>query len=288
MTAIVKPIGVTLLNEDYHKDTSRISKSGLDLVRKSPAHYHARYLDTNAPPRPEKEWMRTGNAFGMAVTEPDLFKEKFKVLDDAEKCKEIGGAKPRTTKLYAAWLIEKMKEFGEGVTLLEPEEYAKFILMRDIFRAHPVLKRILAEGQAERTLYFNDQDTGVDVRIRPDWLTEKMGIILDLKTSEDAGPSHFGRSAFNFRYHVQDPLYTDGMLDNGFEVKGFVFGVIEKEYPHNVACYFIPPDVVKIGRDAYKEDLRTYAGCLATGIWPGYSNIIEPLQFPAYAFTKNK
>ena len=37
----------------YHTNTSRISKSGLDLINRAPAHYFERYLNPKAPPQKE-------------------------------------------------------------------------------------------------------------------------------------------------------------------------------------------------------------------------------------------
>src|SRR6185369_4223324 len=94
--SVMSELGLMIPNDDYHKDTSRISKSGLDLINRSPAHYWERYLNPNPAPRPEKEWQRTGGALGCAVLEPDEFPLRYAILDDVEKCKEIGGAKPRS------------------------------------------------------------------------------------------------------------------------------------------------------------------------------------------------
>ena len=37
----------------YHTNTSRISKSGLDLINRAPAHYYERYLNPAANPQKE-------------------------------------------------------------------------------------------------------------------------------------------------------------------------------------------------------------------------------------------
>lgn len=278
-------LGLTIPNDDYHKDTSRISKSGLDLINRSPAHYWERYINPNPAPRPEKEWQRTGGALGCAVLEPDDFPLRYTILDDIEICKEIGGAKPRSTNKYKDWYDKETIKL-QGKIILEPEYYSQLIIMRDKVRAHPACKTILADGISERTFYFTDAQTGVKCRIRPDWITNKLGYLADVKTTENASPEAFGRSAFKFRYHVQDPFYTDGMRENGFVSKGFIFMCVEKEPPHNVAAYFVPPDVERLGRTEYKQNLYTFADCTEKKIWPGYDDLVMPLQFPAYAFTK--
>lgn len=278
--------GIIIPNDDYHKDTSRVSKSGLDLVNRSPAHYWERYLNPNPAPRQEKEWQKTGGALGCAVLEPDEFPLRYVVFDDTEICKEIGGKRPRTTVKYEEWHKLEIPKYA-GKIILEPEYYTQLITMRDKVRAHPACKTILANGVSERTFYFKDPETGVACRIRPDWLADRIGYLADVKTTENASPEAFGRSAHKFRYHVQDPFYTDGMRENGFVSKGFLFICVEKEPPYNVAVYFVPPEVEKIGRAEYKANLYTFAACTNSNKWPGYEDTYAmPLQFPAYAFTK--
>lgn len=282
----MKALGLTLSIDEYHADKSRISKSGLDLIEKSPAHYYYKYLDPNRKPEPQKEWMVTGNAVGTAITQPDEFKSIYTVLNDIEICKEIGGKRPRTTNKYEEWLKTEMESL-KGKIILPPEDFDKCIAMRDSIHRHKACKMLLAKGQAERTFYFKDEFTGVACRVRPDHLNDFMGYLVDVKTTEDASPEGFGRSAFRYRYDVQDAFYTDGVKPSGFKPKGFVLICVEKEPPHIAAAYIVPPDLETMGRQKYKGNLLTYAECLKTGVWPGYEDeLVDTLRFPGYAFTK--
>lgn len=279
-------LGLTLSIDEYHGDTSRISKSGLDLIDKSPAHYYYRYLDPNRKPEAQKEWMITGNATGTAITQPDEFKSIYTVLDDLEICREIGGKRPRTTNKYEEWLKTEMESL-KGKIILEHDLYNECLAMRDSVYKHKACRVLLGRGQAERTFYFTDPMTGVKCRIRPDWINDFRGYLVDVKTTEDASPDGFGRSAFRYRYDVQDSFYTDGAIANGFTPKAFFLICVEKSPPHVPAVYVIPPEIEKMGRMKYKENLMTYSECQKSGIWRGYEDtLILPLQFPGYAFTK--
>lgn len=277
-------LGYSLTNEEYHKDTSRISKSGLDLVNKSPLHYHYKYLDPTRKAEREKEWQKTGSAVGMAIAEPDLFKEKYAAIDDTEICEEIGGTKPRTTNKYKGWFEAKSSELA-GKTIITVDEFNEFIAMRDAAFKNKAVRFLLGEGQAERSFYFTDKATGAECRIRPDWLAVFHGWIVDIKTSIDASPDVFSRSVVKYRYHVQDPFYTDGMAANGFDAKGFAFIVIEKTPPHPVGVYFLPKEAKAQGRKEYRRNLEDYALSVGSGIWPGYvAEKLHEITLPHWAF----
>jgi hypothetical protein len=278
-------VGLTIPIEDYHSDISRISKSGLDLINKSPAHYYYRYLDPLRSKEKEKDWAVDGNAFGCAIGEPDEFPQRYGVIDDLEICREIGGARPTSTNRYKDWFAtESIKMAGKIV--IDIAAYNQYISMRDAVRANPAAKIFLSKGIAERTFYFKDPDTGVDCRVRPDWLADN-GYTVDFKTTEDASPAGFGRSAFKFRYPCQGAFYGDGLKHNGLKSKGFVYIVCEKSPPYFNAVYFLQPEAEKIGRLDYKADLSTFAECKANNKWPSYGEVVMPLQLPRYAYTRN-
>lgn len=282
-------LGLTLTNEVYHADKSRISKSGLDLINKAPAHYYYRYLDPNyKKPAEEPGWAKTGNLVGSAILEPDVFKASYAVLNDAEICKEIGGARPNTTNKYKEWLTTALQspEYA-GKKLVSAAEMDEAVAMRDAVHKNKACKFLLGDGQAERSFYFVDPVTGVSCRIRPDWLAISAGWICDVKTTESAHPDAFARSIFKYRYHVQDPFYTDGLALNGLDFKGFCFLVVEKAPPHISEVYFIPAEAKALGRKEIARNLNTYAKCAESGIWPGYTDgLLTEVNIPAWAYNK--
>jgi hypothetical protein len=279
----------------YHADTSRISKSGLDEIHKSPAHYFYRYLDPNKKPSIEKEWAVTGNLVGCAAVTPDLFEVSHVVLNDKDICEEIAGKdwqkqnkRPRSTIKYAEWMEKKIVEL-EGKTILLPEQMEQVIAMRDSLRRNRAIRALLASGWAERTFYHTDEDSGVECRERPDWICGGFPYLLDCKTGVDVSPGRFGNSAHKFRYHVQDAFYTDGCIKNGLDIRGFVLACVEKTPPYNSAAYLIPPEATQLGRIEYKADLLKYAESRVNNKWPGYDDeFVQTLQFPQWAYKRGE
>ena len=110
------------------------------------------------------------------------------------------------------------------------------------------------------------------------------GLLIDIKTTENAAPEAFDRHFWNFRYHVQGAFYLDGYhAINRSSSPGFIFIVVEKKPPYAVSLRVITPEYVDIGRRAYLEDLETYARCLRESDWPGYGIQVREIHPPSWA-----
>lgn len=281
-----------MTNEEYHNDTTRISKSGLDLIDRSPAHYYAKYLDPNREkPAKEKSWATVGTLVHALILEPEKFNELYKVLPpDAPKRPSITQINAKNPSIETQRAIEFYSDLDKkypGVEIISPDTYDSARRMRDNVMVHPTAGNLFKRGKAEQTILFNDNETGAPCKCRPDWLTDYQ-FVVDLKTSEDASADAFGKSAANYRYHVQAPFYVDGINSNfgHNRVEYFAFVVVEKLPPYAVAVYVVSPQDMEYGRELYMRNLHTYAECLRTGNWHGYATDFQPLKLPAWV-TRN-
>lgn len=247
---------------EYHADPTSISKSGLDLINRSPRHYWYRHLREDAEPH-DSPTFRVGKAFHCLTGEPDTFDDRFAVRP------EFKGTGARAAR--AEWDAEH-----EDYTILTPAEMDEVIAMRDAARAEPRIARWLnAPGPVEASIYWTDEATGVQCRCRPDKIAEvKDGVVLvDLKMTRDANPDAIARAVDSYRYDVQAAWYTDGATAAGLTVLGFVFAFVERPTsgaPPQAYDVRLCEDSVEVGRMRAAEDLRVYAECLASGEWPGY------------------
>jgi len=270
-----------MTNEQYHADRSAISKSGLDLIHRSPAHYYAAYLDPNSEPRTETEAMKIGTMVHTIILEPELI-TNYAVFNDAQIVAEIGGGNPRATNRYKEWKHAHAIE-NQGKIFVSHAEMESAKRMSDAVYSHPSAKDLLTDFTAEQTFMWVDPETGVKCKCRPDAVKNDGKIILDIKSTEDAGEA-FAKSVFNYRYHVQAPFYMDGFeAATGIRPEWFIFIAVEKNPPYDVVVYYTPADVMEFGRNEYKNDLRRFKECQQSGVWPGYSNIVEPLKLPGWA-----
>lgn len=267
----VLPGAISMTNAQYHDDTSRISKSGLDLIHQSPLHYWNKYLNPNREPQRDTPALLAGRAVHLAILEPYLFREEFAVEPILNHRTSQGKAD------YQTWL----SCIGDK-TVIDLTTYDNVMRIRDAVYAHPAAAELLQTGAAEQTWFWKDQETGVACKCRTDFLTPDR-FVVDVKTTEDASSEAFGRSSAKYRYHVQAAYYTDGLVDNGYVPEGFIFIAVEKAPPYAVAVYYAQNHIIEAGRLIYRKDLATYKECLISQTWPGYGNELRPLEMPAYA-----
>ena len=268
--------GIEMTNEEYHSNVNRISKSGLDLISKSPAHYYAKYLDPNREIMQPTPAMRMGSITHSYILEPKQFSNNYVIAPEINK---------RTNDGKAAWAA--FEQANAGKTIISVDEFDLVQRMRDAVMAHPAAAMFLQSGRAEQVFHFNEQSTGVACKIKPDFLSENTEFIVDLKTTSDASSSEFGRSAYNHRYHVQGAFYGDGFYYSTRQsLKGFVFIAVEKEPPFAVAVYYLDQQAIELGREAYLRDLAVYKRCIETNTWPAYGHEVTPLMIPSWAFKK--
>jgi hypothetical protein len=264
--------------DQYHGDRESISKSGLDEIARSPAHYFARRQDPARPPPRDKPGQLEGTLAHCATVEPDQFPMRFRV----------GSNVNRNTKV---WKEFAEKAHADGLEPIQESQFDAAMRQAAAVRALPEVKDALASGQAEISAYWRDDETGVLCRCRPDWMSiagHDGCVLMDLKTYSDASAAQFVRQVARKSYAGQAALYTDGFgKASGLMVHGFVFVAVETEWPHAAACYMLDHESLEAGRRWYRRHLTTYAECLRTGVWPGYSPRIELLTLPRWATLEN-
>lgn len=253
-------------NEQYHA-ASGISKSGLDLIARSP------YLYRHRQAVEQTKAMLIGSAVHCAVLEPALFPHRYTVAPAADGRTKAGKE-----------LLARFAADNAGKTILPAADYDQVVQMANATWRHPAARNILTDGRAETSIW--QEHHGALVKVRPDWITEDL--LVDVKTTTDASPEAFSRACWSYRYHVQAALYLDvanaAMADR---FNSFVFIAVEKSPPYQVAVYVADAAMIEAGRGVYHRDLATYRRCLETDTWPGLNDgKIASIGLPYWAANK--
>lgn len=245
---------------EYHAHPA-VSKSVLDKIARSPLHCRA-YLDGARDEQTAA--MAFGSAFHCSVLEPDLFSKTYAPFSGDRRTK---AGKEAYENLLA-----------QGVTILDVKDWDLITAMTDIIREHETAGDLLSgPGKAEASVFWTDANTGLECKCRPDWWRED-GVVVDLKTCEDASPTGFARNVATYRYQVQAAHYLAGT-----QARKFVFVAIEKKPPYAVAVYELDEEALLQGDRLRWRDLEMYASCCEFGAWPGYPVGIQSLSLPTWA-----
>ena len=157
----------------------------------------------------------------------------------------------RTTQGKLDW---KQLE-SSGLEIVSAQQWVELNQIRQNVLNHPVASKIIAGGEREGV--FFGYCNGVKTRSKIDMVHN--GFIIDLKTSQSASKSEFMRSMANFNYHMQAAFYVDIAKQNGLDIKGFIFLVVEKKATTcGVGVYVIDEEAIDLGRKMYQRAIEKY------------------------------
>ena len=260
--------------EAYHASVG-LSNSQLSDLAKSPAHFYALHLEPTRPERKPTAAMSAGTLLHCAVLEPAALAQRYIVKPHGMSLSTTAGR---------AWATEQAQS---GLIVISEDDMATANAQKAALLAVPELAAILSDGEAELSVFWEDADTQIMCRCRPDF-THKTGaksvILLDLKTTSDPSPAEFSRSIHRFGYHRQAAHYTAGFeAATGLRVEAFVFGAVSSSYPFIAAPYVLDDETFAQGAEEVDDLKATYSRCMASGVWPAFGSGYQLIGLPAWA-----
>jgi exodeoxyribonuclease VIII len=243
-----------------------ISASGLKLLKRSPAHYHA----SLTTPRIATPAMMLGSATHAAILEPHEFDNRYTVMPE--------GLDRRTKEGRAVYDAI----IASGKQALSVPDMALVRGMQQAVHADTIAQKLWSlPHNIETEIYFKAR--GYDAKMKPDFYIEPCrdfpnGLIVDLKTTPDASRDAFGAAVWRQDMAIQAAFYIDNLLP----LADFWWLAVEKNAPHLVAFYKCTPKVLDYGRELVSDLLDTYEECMRDGIWPGYADGVQDISLPGW------
>jgi hypothetical protein len=299
---------VDMPNALYHGGPG-ISKSGLDLIRRSPAHY--KFM--RAHPKPPTAAMFFGSALHTLVLEgEEKFLSEYERFDMTRQSKE---GKATYQAIIDSGKTPISARAGDD-PIWDASDYDTLFRMRDAVMQHADASLLLSNGVAEVAGYWVDTEKTIDeldqekpikgahglfnmsedptfklCKMKMDWYNFDHSLPIDLKSTTDASYTAFARSVVEYYYHVQDAYYRQGLRYIGWPAQDFVFIAVEKEPPYGVAGYVISQEGKQLGRSQFRKDLALYLACKEADVWPSYQDhlngrTLRDLDIPKYAASR--
>jgi len=144
---------------------------------------------------------------------------------------------------------------------------------------HPQARELFTGHRAEASVFW--EEDGHMLKCRPDaWHDNER--LVDLKTTRDANPNTFGKTAHEYGYHQSAAHYIDGVKAATGEDLPFHFVLVEKTEPYLVSVVELDVEAVNLGRQLNDRAKRIYRECVESGNWPGYPSG-ELVSLPMWA-----
>jgi hypothetical protein len=227
-------------DSEYHK-IDAISNSGLKRFRESPG----KFLDKNVEPTRD---MIIGRAFHEAFLLPKLFEESTIIKPEFSKKKE--GLEEKA----------KFKSENAAKTILTQDDFDLVISMRSRLRRIPLINKIFASGDPERSFFWTDPITNLKCKLRSDFINQDLDMIIDLKTYTAIDDQSAKKEIAKRFYDMQGAFYLDHISKiRNHHFQHFVLVMIEKKFPYDVKIYNLGKSFMDRGRRLYRESLDSYA-----------------------------
>lgn len=258
------------LTMDEYQALNAVSNGELLTIERSPSDY---IWAKRAPVDSTKTAaLDFGTMMHTALLEPELFGKNLVVYDQT---------KSRDTVKFNQF----MNDIDDHAIVLLESEYDKLRLMVDSAKAHPTFHHYLTMmGEVEQSIsgsFYNTQ-----VKIRPDLKSNELGMIGDLKTTDDLAKwresATWRNPLFTLNYGHTAAFYMDVYSDYlGKTINEYHFLVCQKNI--NLGRY--PVDVISITREECKRygffdrvynNLDEYKNRSISGNW------LHVNQFPVF------
>jgi len=170
------------------------------------------------------------------------------------------------TAPYKEWLSRAARN---GLAPISIDVSQKVFDCGDRLLQNPLSKKYLfeIEGIAQRSIFWKDEDTEINIKSRLDRHLTASNKIVDLKTTHNL--DDFERTAFRLKYHWQAAMYLDA-ITQATEIYHdvFIFVVIETIPPYKITIFQAPPSIIAQGREEYLAALQLLRHCMNTDTWP--------------------
>ena len=254
-------------NAEYHGSGELSRSTAWSLITTCPQ--KVRYDLTHS--KESSPALIIGSGFHAATLEPGKFDDEFAV-----KPSEIDGKSSKTDHYKETFKMMQKNEPNKS--WLTPRDYDLVMDMAASALDHPILRTHMAEQSSiiEGTGFFEME--GAKCKVRPDLYNPGAGVVIDLKSTQDASEKGFAKSVRQFGYTFQACWYMHALRLIGEKPKQFVFLAVEKSAPHLTAAYTLSATDIDKQMANMEKACKLWATCDSSGVWPSYTDDVTTLD----------
>lgn len=251
---------------DYLSKKDFISCSALKEFKKSPLHYIT-YIN-NEYEREETKPMLIGTAIHTALQDKELFNEKYCYLKKEFLPNPDKDYRNKENKEFR----DQFKENNKNKITLE--EYDFDLIMNIIGKSEKdaVVKALIKDGHSEKSFYSIDEKTGLNIKMRVDFISEKLKIIVDYKTCQNSELKQFAKDIWNFGHYNQAAFYTKYIPNSNKDEKyEFINIALQKIPPYPITIVNYEQPYINYGMNENEMLLDLLKWCRDNNYYPDYT-----------------
>lgn len=255
-----------------------MSSTGLRTIfNKSPKHYWCTSpLNPKAKPQEDSDALILGRAAHHLLLGEARFKDHFAIRPDEVEGKEWHHAR----KECKAWLA---RQADLGRTVLTKVQAEAIVGMHEELKLHPMTSPTgvnILSGLVEHTIVWQDEETGVWLKCRPDVIPLDSNDGVDLKTAADVSEPAIENAIGAYGLNVQGALVRMAWREVfGRDLEGFTLVFVESKPPHCVEVVTLKPHDLDTGEQQVRAALRVFVKCMNEGVWPGPGGVSSDAKF---------
>ncbi|MCE9798323.1 PD-(D/E)XK nuclease-like domain-containing protein [Citrobacter portucalensis] len=215
----------------------------------------------------------------LAIINPDLVAQEAQKLaplkvsgTKADLILAVKSVNPEA--VFADELLDAWRENPHGKVLVTRQQLSTALSIQKALLQHPTAGKLLTHpSRAVEVSYFGfDDDTGLEVRVRPDLEIDLDGVRIgaDLKTismwniKQEGLRAKLHREIIDRDYHLSAAMYCEtAALDQFF----WIFVNKDENY-HWIAIIEASTELLELGMLEYRKAMRAIATGFDTGEWP--------------------
>lgn len=273
----------------YLSQQGYISSGNLKNALKSPRSfwydYQKVFVEKNKP------HFELGTFAHMAFLEPELFKtvvvapdvnlaSKQGILEAIDFYSQLNdvnvGCDERSNMTDLRRTLQNLKD-DCTYQIVQPEhmEVINAINKNYYEYGNGIIKHLLKGGLGEVSFYGQDETTGLNLRVRPDFLNieENIGVnaIISMKTTRAENLKKFANDAVRLSYDLSEGMYQEVISNvTGRKFDTTIMLMFQTVEPYDVAVLWWQPDDLQLGKRKFRMALDTVKDCFDGGLFLGF------------------
>ena len=282
MEKISNGIHTDISIKDYHANTSHVSATSIKHAKVSLKEFD--WFRRGLMPKSDGLHFDFGNAFESALLDKEFFKKDVAIMQTeywiAEAMAEKPDLKvPKNSKKYKDFESTFYNE-NRGKYIIPDtglQSYEAIELMLESCYKDPTIRSLVEGTEYQLSLFWEDPETGLRLKTRPDICKRKRNVVVNLKTALDGSPKAFTKDLVKFDYPLQACVEIKGCIESGLmsQVDNYFWLVVEKTPPYNATIYEFDKADVDICNLELEWLLQKIKKGYDTGEWPGYTDAAD-------------